>query len=290
MSKLDPQLEFIVDGGADEALATKDTETIARFGLESYEVPAKKGKAKEQRVEASVLVQFSSDPADLKKAGMTVHGVAGDVVTGRIAVKDLGKLAKIDAVERIEAARSMQPELDLSVPEIRADLVHAGPPGRRGSGVIVGIVDTGCDYTHPAFQNSDGTTRILAIWDQGLTPQSGESSPTGFGFGVEYSEADINSALSSANPFNVVRHRDPFMHGTHVTGIASGNGSIGVPPHEPAGTYVGVAPEADIIVVANSSNGTEGLGTSANTLDAVNYIFQNAQEFDRPCVVNMSSR
>lgn len=37
-----------------------------------------------------------------------------------------------------------------------------------GKGVLVGIVDSGIDYTSPAFRNEDGTTRILGIWDQTL--------------------------------------------------------------------------------------------------------------------------
>ena len=104
---------------------------------------------------------------------------------------------------------------------------------------------------------------------------------------MEYTNAQINAALATATPFNAVRHRDPGLHGTHVTGIAAGDGSA---PGQgrPGGTFVGVAPEADIIVVANASNGAEGLGTSANTLDAVNYMYQRAGTLSRPCVINMS--
>lgn len=36
----------------------------------------------------------------------------------------------------------------------------------KGQGVIVGFVDTGIDYTNGRFRNADGTTRILAMWDQ----------------------------------------------------------------------------------------------------------------------------
>ena len=77
------------------------------------------------------------------------------------------------------------------------------------------------------------------------------------------------------------------MHGTHVTGIAAGDGSAageGRPPF----TFVGVAPEADIIVVANRSSGVEGIGTSANTLDGVNYIYEKAAMLRKAAVVNMS--
>ena len=32
--------------------------------------------------------------------------------------------------------------------------------------VLLGFVDTGINYTHPAFLSADGQTRIVEIWDQ----------------------------------------------------------------------------------------------------------------------------
>lgn len=297
MGKLDPQLEFLVEGGAAQLATTANVEaTFERFGLRSTAPRAagargRRGEAAQRGEtgagEVTILAQYAGDPATLTKAGLKIRSISGDVVTGTIALSAVPKLAAIAEVERVEAARAMHPDLDLSVPEARVNLVHTGPPGRRGSGVIVGICDSGCDFTHPSFRRTDGTSRILFLWDQGLAPVAGESSPAGFGFGVEYTNAQINAALASAAPFAAVRHRDRGGHGTHVTGIAAGDGSA---PGEgqPGSTFIGVAPEADIIVVANASNGAEGLGTSASTLDAVNYIYQRAGTLTRPCVVNMS--
>jgi subtilisin family serine protease len=288
MSKLDPQLEFLLDGGTTVLESTGNVDaTLERFGIES---PARRPRTRPTQpadAEVTVLVQYAGDPDALEGAGLNIRSISGDVVTGTIALSALRQLEQLADVERVEAARAMHIDLDLSVVESRANLVHTGPPGRRGAGVIVGICDSGCDFTHPSFRRGDGTSRILFIWAQGLAPQGSEASPAGFGYGVEYTNAQINAALASANPFNAVRHRDPGLHGTHVTGIAAGDGSA---PGQgrPGGTFVGVAPEADIIVVANASNGAEGLGTSANTLDAVNYIYQRAGTILRPCVVNMS--
>ena len=36
----------------------------------------------------------------------------------------------------------------------------------RGQGVLVAVIDSGVDYFHPDFRNEDGTTRIVALWDQ----------------------------------------------------------------------------------------------------------------------------
>ncbi len=284
MRKIDPQLEFLMENEVEDTLGFADETELNRFGIEATR---SKTRGKKPKVEVNVLVQYTGEPEELEKAGLIIGTIAGDVVTGKIDLNKLEKLSKMADLERIESSRSMHPELDLSVRDIRANLVHAGPPGRKGAGVIVGIVDTGCDFTHGSFRNSDGSTRILSIWDQGLSKARGENSPTGFNYGVEYSKSNIDAALRTANPFNSVRHQDLGEHGTHVAGIAAGDGSDsgrGLP----ANSFVGVAPEADIIVVANRSNGGEGLGTSSNTLDAVNYIFRKAAELDKAAVVNMS--
>lgn len=167
--------------------------------------------------------------------------------------------------------------------------MHTGPPGFRGAGVIVGIIDNGIDFTHECFREAGGTSRITAIWDQNLAPTGNESSPSGFPFGVEYTKSDIDAALANSNPFSVVRHRDGDTrsgHGTHVAGIAAGDGSV-AGNGQPAFTFVGVAPEANILMVANRSEGS-ALGDSASTLDAVAYIFNKASSLRKPVVINQS--
>ncbi len=279
---LDPQLEYLFEFGLKDL---SNLEVAGRFGINTESL------ASAPAPEAVVLVQYQGNRDALTRKGLKIRGQAGDVWTGTIELDRLPALAQLAKVERLEGTRSLHGELDLSLVECRARPVHNGSPGRKGAGVIVGIVDSGCDYTHRCFRHSDGKSRILFIWDQSLTPQAGEHSPAGFGYGVEYDNAAINKALKSSNPFAKVRHRDSpdaNFHGTHVTGIAAGNGSVAAPNPPGGGPFVGVAPKADIILVADSSNGAEGLGTSANTLDGVNYIFQRAAALGKAASVNMS--
>lgn len=285
MGKLDPQLEFLVDGGVAVVEDTNSLAEVERYGIRR--MAKKRGTESRPPPRVEILVQFAGDIAELENVGMTVRSVAGDVISGTISIDAISALAEIAAVERVESSRAMYPELDLAIIDTNVDDVHTGPPGRRGAGVIVGIVDTGTDYTHPSFRRANGTSRILSLWDQGLTRQTGETSPAGFGYGVDYGNVVLNNALNAADPFTVVRHRDTNAHGTHVSGIAAGDGSA-AGQGRAGSTFLGVAPEADIIVVANASNGNEGIGTSASTLDAVNYIFQRAQALNRPAVINMS--
>ncbi|MEY8356995.1 S8 family peptidase [Lachnospiraceae bacterium 54-53] len=111
--------------------------------------------------------------------------------------------------------------------------------GLFGSGVLVGVIDTGIDYQHPAFRNSDGTTRISFIWDQ--TEQGGER-PENFTLGSEYSRDQINAALQSEDPLSVVPSVDTNGHGTAIASIAAGTPSQD-------GTFSGVAPQADLVIV-----------------------------------------
>ncbi len=109
----------------------------------------------------------------------------------------------------------------------------------RGKGILLGIIDTGVDYTNPIFQYADKTTRITSIWDQ--TIQS-ENTPPNFGYGTMYTREQINEALRSSNPLDIVPSTDTVGHGTMVAGIAGGN-SV------PDSGFYGIATDSEYVVV-----------------------------------------
>lgn len=113
----------------------------------------------------------------------------------------------------------------------------------RGNGVIVGILDTGIDYTNPVFRKQDGTTKILSLWDQSIPSE--DQYPKGeypAYFGTEYTAEQINQALASKNPLQVVPSMDEIGHGTALAGIAAGS-------VDPTNDFSGVVPDADLVVV-----------------------------------------
>lgn len=138
----------------------------------------------------------------------------------------------------------MQTEGEIFNPENLAAMgnirVQNPPLSLQGSGVVVGFIDTGIRYQSDVFRRSDGSSRIMAIWDQ--TIQDGEP-PDGFQYGTEYMRLDIDRALSSGTPELIVPSTDTDGHGTRMASAAVGS-ILGQ-----GLTYRGAAPQADIAVV-----------------------------------------
>ena len=108
-----------------------------------------------------------------------------------------------------------------------------------GEGVLIGFIDTGIRYEDMVFRNLDGSTRIIAIWDQ--TIQSGKL-PEYLPYGSEYTRDMIDEALRSEHPLEIVPTMDTNGHGTFVASVACGSADA-------ENVFMGMAPEADIAVV-----------------------------------------
>src|SRR5690606_35979639 len=154
----------------------------------------------------------------------------------------------------------------------RIDLVHQGvdplPEAYRGEGVIMGIVDTGLDPTHPDFHDADGNTRVLKYWDQVMA--NGPLTPAQYGYGQVWTKAHIDGGQMTSTDNN--------GHGASVAGIAAGGGTAN-------GMHAGMAPKADLIIVRNPAGGPN---FSSTVVDAVQFIFEEAEALGRPAVVNIS--
>lgn len=110
-----------------------------------------------------------------------------------------------------------------------------------GTGTLIGIIDCGINYQHPAFLHNDKSTRIYTIWDQTITDENApvnEKIP----YGTVYSREDINRALQQPNPLDVVPTNDEIGHGTAIAGIAAG--SI-----DKSSNFTGAAPLCELVVV-----------------------------------------
>ena len=164
---------------------------------------------------------------------------------------------------------------------------HDYPYGSlRGSGVIIGFVDTGIDYQNELFRNADGTTRILCIWDQTIEG----NPPPEYTYGSVYSRENIDEALKSEEPLDVVPSQDENGHGTFLAGIAGGNDQIGDTG------YTGGAPDATLAIVklkqASKYLKEEYLvGENVNAyqnndiIAGINYLLDKAFKEEKPIVI-----
>lgn len=160
------------------------------------------------------------------------------------------------------------------------------PAALTGSQVILGIIDTGIDYRHPAFADEYGNSKIFSIWDQ---TQSTGTPPEGFAYGSEYTRDQIEAALAASNPLDIVPEIDENGHGTYIAGVAAGY-------RNQEETFSGAAPGAELIVVKLKQaknelkrffrlRDSELAYSHTDILLATQYIVKEAERLDRPVVL-----
>lgn len=241
-----------------------------------------------------VAVLDSPGTADvLAAAGLLALGRMGRVVSMRVGVGDLERLAGLPGVLLVRPPQALRMHLDVNTVENGA-IAARNAAGVTGAGTIVAVIDSGIDYTHPDFRHADGTTRIKWLWDQfdnsyadsngaiGGPPPEGDGG--GPASGTVYSEAQLNAALQGTAIVNSV---DLPGHGTLVASAAAGNG-LGTGNGQPAGVYVGVAPEADIVAVRVGGADKTDFSITGDLIAALDWIDARAAELEEPVVVNMS--
>ncbi|MBW2459948.1 MAG: S8 family serine peptidase, partial [Deltaproteobacteria bacterium] len=158
--------------------------------------------------------------------------------------------------------------------------------GFDGTGVVVGIIDTGLDVAHADFRDLHGNTRVAWLMQSGqprsyhpeLEDEYGCTDPNQSPCAI-FSGANIDKLLAD---FPGMVPRDADGHGTHVTSIAAGSGGTSLP--EPP-VYYGVAPGATLIIASPSPGG--GFSDPA-ILNAARFIFDRADALGLPAVVNVS--
>jgi len=228
------------------------------------------------------ILRFEGSLDGVKAQGAIVRSVLGNIATVDIPAGKLAAVAALPNVLSIEASRAQPLRLDRSVPAARADTLRVGTPPNwsagAGKGVIVGVIDSGIDFKHNDFKNGDGTTRILAIWDMRPSGASG-APPAGYTYGGVCTSAMINATI--AGDPAACNHKDTDSHGTHVGGIAAGNGQA-TGNGQLAYRMIGMAPSADLLITNGNSYGTAGI------LDSITWMKATAAALGRPLVINMS--
>ncbi len=223
-----------------------------------------------------VIVKYSGDLEEVKEAGYEVEILSCNyaIITSDISLID--DLLKFRQIEYIEKSKELSIKLKKSKNSICYNKIEQDLNVKlTGKGVIVGIIDSGIDYTHMDFRNKDGTTRIKSIWDLSLNG----NPPKGSTRGTVYTEEDINKALNGEID---ISHIDFIGHGTAVSGICVSNGN------SVEGEYTGIAPDADIVVVKVNERVFSSFAKNTDIMRAIKYIIQIGIVRNQPVVINIS--
>jgi len=218
--------------------------------------------------EIEVIIITSSTAEELEAILSTFDATYEDLGFGfgivTLKPENLVRLANVNTIQYIELPKR------LITSDVQGNIASCVIQPRetyniRGEGVLIGFIDSGIDFTHPAFRWEDGKTRIDYIYDLSEG-------------GKVYNADIINEALENSDPYSIVPVVDVTGHGTHVVGIACAGGNI-------SEDLYGVAPRSSIAMVKS----TRGLyAISTNIMRGIRFLIDRARELNKPLVINIS--
>ncbi|MDD5804972.1 MAG: S8 family serine peptidase [Clostridia bacterium] len=216
-------------------------------------------------------------------SGISVVPLLGGYAIVTLPESMLDEYSKRPQIEFIEKPARLYFEDYFSKEASCINQVQRDEPGNlqlSGKGILVGIVDSGVDYRHPAFLTADGKSRILRLWDQGIPG----NPPDGYLTGTEYTNEEINEALSLPiqEGRRLVASEDRSGHGTAVLGVAAGS------DFSKGARNRGVAYESDLLVVKMGIPREDSFPRTTELMQGVDYLVRQALEMRRPIVINLS--
>lgn len=255
--------------------------------------------------EWELILRYSGSLEGLRQRGIRVTELSGGYAIAHVPQAVIPELSALPEIEYIEKPKrlffsAMQGRTASCMDVLQTAGEERGPDGSKkrpedvqtaadpsaallGQGILIAVIDSGVDYTHPDFRDPDGSTRFLAIWDQSVAG----NPPPGYDLGTEYTREQIDGALRSGERLPT---RDLSGHGTAVLGIAAGNGRASLTGTVTSrfGADRGVAPLAQLLAVKLGSPGPDSFPGTAQLMLALDYVFKKAQETGLPLAVNLS--
>lgn len=234
-----------------------------------------------------VIVRYSGSLSELEAADpqISVTELLGGYALIRLPEAFMDVLAALPQITYIEKPKRLFFEADNARSDSCVTSLQSEAPGSfTGRGILIAMIDSGIDYTHPDFIDPSGSSRILALWDQTIPPEpeAGHLPPDGYTLGTLYTKEQLNQALSLANPLELVPSIDLSGHGTHVAGIAGGNGRAS------QGQFRGVAYEADYLIVKLGTPDPDGFPGTGQLMQAVDFCVRFSIARNLPLAINLS--
>ncbi len=233
-----------------------------------------------------LIVKYSGSLEAVRALASSVVELQNEYAVITIRESDIEALTQIPEIEYIEKPKRLFFQVANGR---RVSCIDSVQQDTRlslyGQGILVAIIDSGIEYENADFRNEDGTTRILALWDQSLAPGEGRVPPKGYAVGAEYTSGQINEALGRStldDRRQIVPSQDTSGHGTAVAGVAAGNG------RNSNGQYAGAAPKSDLLVVKLGNPVKDGFPRTTELMQGIDYVVRKALELRMPVAVNIS--
>ena len=233
-----------------------------------------------------LIVKYSGSLEAVRALASSVVELQNEYAVITIRESDIEALTQIPEIEYIEKPKRLFFQVANGR---RVSCIDSVQQDTRlslyGQGILVAIIDSGIEYENVDFRNEDGTTRILALWDQSLAPGEGRVPPKGYAVGAEYTSGQINEALGRStldDRRQIVPSQDTSGHGTAVAGVAAGNG------RNSSGQYAGAAPKSNLLVVKLGNPVKDGFPRTTELMQGIDYVVRKALELRMPVAVNIS--
>jgi len=278
----DEKLELLLNAALAATPAEREKSEILNVGFDP------------QEDSWEVIVKYHGDLLFLEEQSIGVEELLAGYAILTVPESKMTLLSEIEQIEYVEKPKRLYFQT-MAGKEASCILpVSVRSPYLDGSGVLVGIADSGIDYFLEDFRKEDGSTRLVALWDQSLSPDASKGwySPEGFQRGVEFTARQIDEALAAgtrAEGERLVPQRDVSGHGTAVAGIAAGNGrGIERGGAIPDGAGAGVAPESELVVVKLGVSRGDSFPRTTELMRAVAYLVRKGLSLQMPVAINIS--
>ena len=224
----------------------------------------------QEMVDVFITLHDSQNTSRITALGGVIGARFTGLVTAQVPVAKLQAIAALDEVEQVSIAEMMESNVDTtrsvtSVNYVAEGLQHGLPANYDGKGVVFGIIDSGIDFNHAAFQDSLGNTRIKCVY---MPADNSGTKVTIDGTALPGSEFDSTRIASLTTDLA------SSAHGSHTAFIGAGS-------H--CGQYSGMAPGTDIVMCALG-----GKKNDVNIANSLKYITQYAKRVGKPCVISVS--